>query len=96
MPEHRRWTQHGACRAVSLLLAAPLGLLLLIHPGSMVGADGHYSHPLLMLVMAGICAGFIHGVGFTPASAWARGLTHPLLSGCLLGYGYWLLMQASA
>lgn len=81
---------------MSLVLAAPLGLLLLIHPGSIVGADGHYSHPLLMLVMAGICTGFIHGLGFTPGSAWARRLTSPLLSWCLLGSGYLLLMQASA
>jgi predicted membrane protein len=91
MLDFHGWTHHGACRAVSLALAAPMGLLLLIHPGAMVGPDGHYSHGLLMLVMAGICAGFVHGVGFSVTSRWGRWLTFPLPSWCLLVGGYLML-----
>jgi cyd operon protein YbgE len=53
-------------RLLSLLLASPLALVLLIHPAAMLDGQGGYSHPQLMLVMWGISAGFVHGVGFVP------------------------------
>ncbi|MNC55869.1 Cyd operon protein YbgE [compost metagenome] len=93
MPDLNGWTQHGACRVVSLALAAPMGLLLLIHPGSMVGPDGRYSHGVLMLVMLAICTGFAHGVAFSVTSHCARWLTYPLLSWFLLVGGYLMLLQ---
>lgn len=37
-----------ASRALSLLLAAPLALVLLIHPAAMLDGQGGYSHPQLM------------------------------------------------
>lgn len=79
-------------RAVSLLMAVPLSLVLLIHPASMLDANGHYSHRVLMLVMWGVAGGFVHGVGFEPrAMAW-RLVFHPLPAWVLmaLGYGMWL------
>jgi cyd operon protein YbgE len=79
-------------RAVSLLMAVPLSLVLLIHPASMLDANGHYSHSLLMLIMWGVAGGFVHGVGFEPrAMAW-RVIFHPLPAWALmaLGYGMWL------
>jgi cyd operon protein YbgE len=79
-------------RAVSLLMAVPLSLVLLIHPASMLDANGHYSHSVLMLVMWGVAGGFVHGVGFEPrAMAW-RVVFHPLPAWVLmaLGYGMWL------
>ncbi len=36
---------------LSLLLAAPLALLLLIHPAAMLDGAGGYDHTRLMLVM---------------------------------------------
>lgn len=79
-------------RAVSLLMAVPLSLVLLIHPASMLDANGHYSHSVLMLVMWGVAGGFVHGVGFEPrAIAW-RVAFHLLPAWVLmaLGYGMWL------
>ena len=38
--EPRPWLQRGISRAVSLLLAAPLALVLLIHPAAMLDAEG--------------------------------------------------------
>ncbi|WP_201752556.1 cyd operon YbgE family protein [Pseudomonas sp. QL9] len=81
-------------RALSLLLAAPLALVLLIHPALMLDAQGGYSHGLLMLVMLGVSAGFVHGVGFDP-----RGRLWALLFGPACGWplmllGYALLMKA--
>jgi len=80
--------RHGFSRGLSLLLAAPLSLILLIHPASMLDAQGNYSHNLLMLIMVGVAGGFVHGVGFDPrALAW-RLIFHPLLAWCLMALGY--------
>ena len=84
--------KHVIGRALSLLMAIPLSLVLLIHPASMLDADGRYSHSLLMLIMWGVAAGFVHGVGFEPrALAW-RVMFHPLLAWGLMavGFGMWL------
>jgi cyd operon protein YbgE len=84
--------RHAIGRALSLLMAIPLSLVLLIHPASMLDADGRYSHSLLMLIMWGVAAGFVHGVGFEPrALAW-RAMFHPLLAWGLMavGFGMWL------
>ncbi|MGH8355346.1 MAG: cyd operon YbgE family protein, partial [Pseudomonas sp.] len=82
--------QRGWARGLSLTLAAPLALLLLIHPAAMLDAQGRYSHSLLMLVMWGVSAGFVHGVGFEPRARPWRLLFGPLLGWPLLGLGYLL------
>lgn len=85
---------HPLGRTLSLLLASPLALLLLIHPGLMLDASGHYNHPLLMGVMLGISAGLVHGVGFVPRLWLWRLLFGPVLGWPLLMLGYALLFQA--
>jgi cyd operon protein YbgE len=89
---------HGGFRLLSLLLASPLCLLLLIYPTAFLNAEGHYSHSMLMLmlmlVMWGVAGGFVHGVGFDPYARvwkWAFG---PLLAWILMALGYVMLMQA--
>lgn len=86
--------RHPASRALSLLLAGPLALLLLIHPAAMLDAQGGYSHGLLMLVMLGVSAGFIHGVGFDPRTLPWRWLFGPVLAWGLMALGYGLLLRA--
>ena len=44
-------SERAPLRVLSWLLATPLALLLLIHPGAMLDSQGRYSHSLLMLVM---------------------------------------------
>jgi len=86
--------RHSISRALSLLMAVPLSLVLLVHPASMLDANGHYSHSLLMLVMWGVAGGFVHGVGFEPrALAW-RVVFHPLLAWALMAGGYTLWLMA--
>ncbi|MBK3757921.1 cyd operon YbgE family protein [Stutzerimonas sp. R40042] len=84
----------AAARTLSLLLAGPLALVLLIHPAAMLDGQGGYSHPQLMFVMWGISAGFIHGVGFVPRHGAWRLAFHPLLGWPLMGLGYLILWQA--
>ena len=94
MSPNRHWLQHALARAVSLLLASPLALLLLIHPAAMLDSQGRYSHGLLMLVMLGISGGFVHGVGFAPRPLHWRLLFGPLCAWPPLLLGYALLWQA--
>lgn len=83
-----------AGRVLSLLLASPLALVLLIHPAAMLDGQGGYSHPQLMLVMWGISAGFVHGVGFVPQWWGWRWLLGPLPAWLLCASGYAVLFQA--
>jgi len=79
---------------LSLLLATPLALLLLIHPAAMLDGAGGYDHSRLMLVMWGISAGFIHGVGFVSQHWLWRLLFHPAAAWLLMGLGYLILWRA--
>ena len=92
--ETGHWLRSAWSRALSLLLASPLTLLLLIHPAAMLDAQGHYSHNLLMLVMLGVAGGFVHGVGFDPYARLWRLLFGPALAWPLLLMGYALLLRA--
>ena len=86
----RVWNS-GWGRALSLLLASPMALLLLVHPAAMLDADGSYSHSLLMLVMVGVSGGFVHGVGFVPYNRFWRLLFGPLCAWPLMLLGYAIL-----
>ena len=92
--EPRPWLRRGASRALSLLLAVPLALLLLLHPVALLDGHGRYSHALLTLVMWGICSGFIHGIGSDPYSRRCRSLFHAAGGWLLPGLGYLILWQA--
>jgi len=81
-------------RLLSLLLASPLALVLLIHPAAMLDGQGGYSHPQLMLVMWGISAGFVHGVGFVPQWWGWRWLLGPLPAWLFCALGYAVLAHA--
>jgi cyd operon protein YbgE len=81
-------------RLLSLLLAVPLALLLLVHPAAVLDGEGRYSHGLLMLAMWGVAGGFVHGVGFDPYARLWRIAFGPLLAWPLSGLGYWMLYRA--
>lgn len=81
----------AASRTLSLLLATPLALVLLIHPAAMLDGQGGYSHPQLMLVMWGVSAGFVHGVGFVPLWWGWRWLLGPLPAWLFGALGYVIL-----
>ncbi|MDG9858277.1 cyd operon YbgE family protein [Pseudomonas nitroreducens] len=86
--------RHPASRTLSLLLAIPLALVLLIHPAAMLDTQGRYSHGLLMLAMLGVSAGFVHGVGFDPRGLPWRWVFGPLCGWALMALGYALLLKA--
>lgn len=75
--------------AVSFLMALPLAAVLLIHPGAMLDANGHYNHSALMMIMIGISGGFIHGVGFQPHFWLWKWLFSPIVAWPLMLWGYY-------
>lgn len=75
--------------AISFLMALPLAAVLLIHPGAMLDANGHYNHSALMMVMIGISGGFIHGVGFLPQFWLLKWLFSPYVAWPLMLWGYY-------
>ena len=63
----------GWARAVSLTAALALMLLITLVPRGLTGADGTaLPHGLLALVMWGMSAGFVHGVGYVPKTTLLR------------------------
>ena len=58
---------HGLARTLSLLLALGLSILILVYPQFLITEDGATHHGLMMVLLASISVGFIHGVGFAPA-----------------------------
>ncbi|WP_455924821.1 cyd operon YbgE family protein [Pseudomonas putida] len=78
-------------RWVSLALVLPLSLILLVHPVLLLDGRGQYSHGLLMLMLWGIAAGYVHGVGFDPRAWCWRVVFHPLVGWGLMTLGYAVL-----
>lgn len=68
--------RRASSRALSLLLAIPLSLILLIHPITILNAQGHYNHNLLMLVMWGVAAGM--------CTAWVSTRVHACGKWCFI------------
>lgn len=70
-------------RMISLTLAVILAGLILTYPRGF----SHAGHGLLSLVMLGVSAGFVHGVGFIPEHRVWRILFGPWLAWPLLAAG---------
>ena len=78
------WIYRAPARMVSLALACMLSGLVLFLPTVVIGGQGELNHNLLVLIMWGVAAGFVHGVGFIPYT--------PLLRLALGPWAAWLLM----
>jgi len=88
--QHQGLLYSGAARLLSLLLAGGLSGLILFLPHLV--AEGGVDHGLLSLLMWGIAAGFVHGVGYVPLHRIWRLLFAPLLGwGLMLVIGTLLL-----
>lgn len=74
-------------RLVSLALALGMSGWIFADPR----AFAHAGHGLLSLVMLGVSAGFVHGVGFVPQARVWRLAFSPWLAWALMGAGLWLL-----
>ncbi len=72
----------GCARGDSLGAAIALVLLVTLPPRGLITADGSpISHGVLTLIMWGLSAGFVHGVGFVPQNRVVRVLLGPAVAG---------------
>jgi predicted membrane protein len=75
-------------RALSLGSALALMILVTLFPRGLTVADGSpISHGALMLIMWGMSAGFVHGVGFVPHHRVLRVLLGPVAAWLWMGVG---------
>lgn len=70
-------------RALSLLLAGMLAAMVTLYPPALARME----HGAISLVVWGICAGFVYGIGFVPDSRLWRALFSPWLAWLLMGFG---------
>lgn len=78
-------------RRVSLLAAIAVAGLITIYPRALVNGE-QVNHGLLMLLLWGVSAGFVHGVGFVPEHRVLRLLLGPLVAWPLIAGGLlWML-----
>jgi len=68
----------GLARGVSLAVALAISLAVLAWPTLVMTADGGVDHGWLTLLMWGMAAGFVHGVGFVPRNRLLRVVLGPL------------------
>jgi predicted membrane protein len=76
-------------RMLSLLLALGMAGMILTYPKALA----HVSHGMLSLTMLGVCAGFVHGVGFIFETRLWRILFGPWIAWALMALGLWLLLR---
>lgn len=75
-------------RSVSLVTAFALMLLVTLAPRALTAADGSpIGHGILTLIMWGMSAGFVHGVGFVPRHAVLRIALGPYVAWPLMALG---------
>ncbi len=81
------WIDKSLVRLVSLLTAIGLSIAILIFPNRLLMENGKSDHDLLMLLLFGICIGFIHGVGFAPKKMVWHILLSPYICWPIMFYG---------
>lgn len=75
----------GWARALSLMMACVLSVLLCALPSVVATVVGEIDHGTLSLCMWGISAGFIHGVGYIPHTRIWRWAFSPYLAWPVMG-----------
>lgn len=84
----------GWVRGVSLLAALALMLLVTLLPRGLTTEDGSpIGHGMLTLIMWGLSAGFVHGVGFVPRNRILRVLLGPLVAWSGMAVGLFFYVQ---
>lgn len=84
----------GWVRGVSLLVALALMLLVTLLPRGLTTEDGSpIGHGMLTLIMWGLSAGFVHGVGFVPRNRILRVLLGPLVAWLGMAAGLFFYVQ---
>lgn len=89
-----RFFNSGWAHGISLATALALMFLVTLLPRSLATADGSpINHGTLMLIMWGMSAGFVHGVGFVPHNPVLRVALGPVTAWLLMGVGLFFYIR---
>ena len=88
--------ENGALHRVVLALAIGFALALTVYPPLAIGPDGRAAHGALMLLLLGIAAGFVSGVGFAPHHRLLRVVLGPWAALMLMAAGAGALARNAA
>ncbi len=78
----------GWARGASLGAALVMMILITVFPRGLTTTSGSpISHGILALIMWGLSAGFVHGVGFVPHNPVLRVALGPLIAWPMMGVG---------
>jgi len=89
-----RWFDNPWVRGTTLTAAFALMLLITLVPRGLATADGSaIRHDLLSLVMWGMSAGFVYGIGFVPRNRLLRIVFSPLVAWLGMGMALVLYVQ---
>lgn len=81
-------------RGITLATAFALMLLVTLFPRPLTAEDGSpIGHGTLMLIMWGLAAGFVHGVGFVPRNRFLRIVLGPVIAWLGMGVGLAFYIQ---
>lgn len=80
-----------AARVLSFLAAAALSALLFVYPRVLGAEPDGATYGALVMTMAGVCAAFAHGVGFSWESRVLRWCLGPVCAWPLMAVGGFLL-----
>jgi predicted membrane protein len=79
MPGHGHSALYGGlARALSLAISLAISVSVMAWPILVVSADGSVNHGWLSMLMWGMAAGFVHGVGFVPRNRLLRVVLGPI------------------
>jgi cyd operon protein YbgE len=76
-------------RVLSLLLALTLAAVITFYPPALASLN----HGLITLVIWGVSAGFVHGIGFDPDARLWRAVFGPISAWVLMGMGLLLIAK---
>lgn len=84
----------GLLRLVTFLAAIAFAALIVLYPRA-IAADMHdVSHGSLVLLLLGMCCGWVYGLGFVPENRWLRLAFTPWVAWALMLLGAWRVFLA--
>ncbi len=90
--QHQPLLYNAFARILSLAVAGTLSLILTLYPQAVMQDSQPPDHSLLTLLMWGIAAGFVHGVGFVPRHIIWRILFSPVVAWMLISNTLFLMI----
>ena len=84
----------GLLRLVTFLTAVAFAALIVIYPRAIAEDMHDVSHGALVLLLLGMCCGWVYGLGFVPENRWLRRIFNPLVAWALMLLGAWRVFWA--